>query len=112
MTALKFKFLSYLIAITGLQPVSRTCGTNRVRDFLGYLLPSSHTLPLTMVKRARLYRSSFHSIRAYLTAVDNSHVLGARNEQNIILHKLGLILNLRTPITIIMHQDSRASIYR
>ena len=26
--------------------------------FLGYLLPSSHTLQLTMVKRARLTRSS------------------------------------------------------
>ena len=35
-----------------------------------YLLPSSHTLPLTLVKPARLTGSSIRSIRAYLTAVD------------------------------------------
>ena len=42
-----------------------------VRDLLGYLLPLSHTLPLTLVKRARLFRSGIRSIRVYLTAVVN-----------------------------------------
>ena len=35
---------------------------NKGFRFLGYLLPSSHTLPLTTVKQARLTRSSICSI--------------------------------------------------
>ena len=52
--------------------------------FLGYLLPSSHTLPLTTVKRARLSRSSIRNILLALDIGDGCRQIGYRMVQHIM----------------------------